>query len=204
MKASGLAALLLATGVLAACSETDQGIAAPDNQETLLLAQNAAAQARFEALIAEINPHILYDDVGRWRIADGAQLSKTAAEFVQAAQSASAGQSVENPARSGVAALSYTTGGGVRGIGWYWWGARVSLRSGDVQGVSEAWRTAGGAAAVRTFLSYFGYSSWLAGAAGYLVPMYAWTIWYVDRTGGYRGVHLYVPWSLVPTFITPQ
>src|SRR5688572_25235192 len=69
------------------------------------------------------------------------------------------------------------------GIRFYWWGARVAVPSGVAQAVAYAWRTSGGAAAVRVFLASYGWSGWAVGPAGALVPAYAVTIWYVDRVG---------------------
>jgi hypothetical protein len=108
--------------------------------------------------------------------------------------------STRAPGRGGP---SFATAPNQSGIRFYWWGARVSVRTGAAQGIGYAWRTAGGAAAGSSCSTTAGRGGRLV-RRGVLVPAYAWTISYVDRVGGYRGVHMNVPWTIIPTFITPQ
>lgn len=156
-------------------------------------------QEALEALIAEVDPHVVYHD-GSWSLDPNAKLTPQAQAFVTQALTASAGMRIEAP--EDVSALAVA--GGVRSLTAYWWGYRIGLKSGDAQAVSLAWRTSGASSAIKVFLGYFGYSGWAVGAAGLLVPTYAVTIAYVDKQGGYRGVFLNVPWTIVPTVITAQ
>lgn len=158
-----------------------------------------------EVLISEIDPHVTYDTDGSWSVHPGAQLTPAAKAFVTEALSASANFKTEAAlGQSASTTQNALVSAGYRDLKFYWWGARISLASGDAQGIGYSWRTSGGSAAVSQFLGYFGYSGWAVGAAAVLVPAYAATIWLVDRIGGYRGVHLHVPWTIIPTYITPQ
>lgn len=194
------AALTLLT--TAACHDGSNPAAAERSDEQVRI-ENEKNQQQMEALIAEVDPHVQYAADGSWSIASNAELSPAASEFVGHARAASAAVTLS----TGVSAAggpSFAAAPNQSGITRYWWGMRVSVRTGAAQGIGYAWRTAGGAAAVRVFLQYYGWSGWAVGAAGVLVPAYAWTIAYVDRVGGYRGVHLNVPWTIIPTYITPQ
>jgi hypothetical protein len=173
--------------------------------------ENEANGQRLEALIAEVEPHVRFNADGTWSVDGAANLSADALRFASEAQAASlaairSGAVLERLPSARVDGPSYATAPrpNQQGVAMYWWGARISLRTGAAQGISSSWQISGGPTAVQLFLQYFGYSRWVAGIAGALVPAYAWTIGYVDRVGGRRGVHMYVPWSVIPTYIAPQ
>jgi hypothetical protein len=165
-----------------------------------------AAARQTQVLISEVDPHVVYRSDGSWSISPDARLSAAAAAFVQ--------ESLAGAARTGEEpALEYERGNnsnspmsqsGSRSLKRYWWGYRIGLKSGDASAFKEAWNRAGAAGAVKLFLMYFGHSGWAVAAAPTLVPAYATAIWYVDRLGGYRGVYLDVPWTIIPTYIHPQ
>jgi hypothetical protein len=171
-------------------------------------AQNEANRVRLESIIAEVDPHIRYDVAGNWTLDASAHLSAEAAAFVQAARQQFAVVRAELnsvPASTfGVSRAALYAPANQSGITFFWWGARIAMPTNAITGVSAAWRLSGGAAAVRVFLSYYGWSGWAVGAAGVLVPAYAFTIDYVDRLGGRRGVFLNTPWTIIPTYIAPQ
>lgn len=194
---------VLAPLTFAACTDGNNP-AAPERSDEQVRIENEQNQRQLEALIAEIDPYVQYAADGSWNIAPGAELSPAAAEFASQARAASTAVMLTTGRLSVLGGPNFAAAANQSGIRFYWWGARVSVPTGAAQGVGYAWRTAGGAAAVRAFLQYYGWSGWAVGAAGVLVPAYAWTIAYVDRVGGYRGVHMNVPWSIVPTYITPQ
>jgi hypothetical protein len=143
-------------------------------------------------------------------VGDGAaNLSADAFRFASEAQAASlaairSGAVLKRLPSARVAGPSYATAPrpNQRGVAMYWWGARISLRTGAAQEISSFWQISGDPTAVQLFLQYFGYSRW--GGLRALVPAYAWTIGYVDRVGGRRGVHMYVPWSVIPACIAPR
>ncbi len=193
---------VLAPLTLGACNDGNNP-AAPERSDEQVRIENEQNQTRMEALIAEVDPHVRYAADGSWSIDSGARLSPAAAEFASQARAASSAVMLTTGV-SVPGGPSFAAAPNQSGIRFYWWGARVSVRTGAAQGIGYAWRTAGGAAAVRVFLQYYGWSGWAVGAAGVLVPAYAWTISYVDRVGGYRGVHMNVPWTIIPTYITPQ
>jgi hypothetical protein len=195
-------AMVLAALTIAACNDGRNPAEAERSDEQVRI-ENEQNQRQLQALIEEIDPHVRYVADGSWSIASDAPLSPAAAEFARQARAASAAVMLS----SGVSVTggpSFAVAPNQSGITRYWWGMRVSVRTGAAQGIGYAWRTSGGAAAVRVFLQYYGWSGWAVGAAGVLVPAYAWTISYVDRVGGYRGVHMNVPWTIIPTYITPQ
>lgn len=208
---TSLAAGLL---LLAGCAD-HRNPAEPESSAEAVNAQavreNEANQRVLVALIAEIDPHVRYHANGTWSVDPAARLSPSAVRFALDAQRHSAehvAQGVRlsrNPVAAGGAPVyALATSANYQGLAFYWWGARVSLRSAVAQEIYSSWWKRGVRAAVQAFLKYFGYSGWAVNAAGALVPAYAWTIGYVDRVGGYRGVHMHVPWSIVPTYIAPQ
>ncbi|HEV7590359.1 MAG TPA: hypothetical protein VGO40_19775 [Longimicrobium sp.] len=199
-----LSAAVLIPLLLAACVDGKTPTATADHNDEQIRVENECNQRQLEALIAEIDPHVRYAADGSWALAPGAKLSPAAAEFARQAHAASMKALAGRVQLSRSGEPRFTTVANQSGIRFYWWGARVSVPSRATQGIAYAWRTSGAPAAVKTFLSYFGYSGWAVGVAGVLVPAYALTIGYIDRVGGYRGVYMHVPWSIVPTYITPQ
>lgn len=193
---------LLTPLVLGACVDGRNPAAAARSDEQIRI-ENEQNQRQLEALIAEIDPHVRYGPDGSWSIASDAPLSPTASEFAFQAQAAfaAATRSTGQPTARG--GLRLAAAPNQSGIQFYWWGARISIRSAAAQEMWQAWRTGGNPAASRVFLRYFGSSAWAAGAAG-VVAAHAWTIAYVDRVGGYRGVHMFIPWTLRPVYISPQ
>lgn len=194
---------LLVPLILAACGERSTPTAADGSDEQIAI-QNQRNQQQLEALIAEVDPYVRYAADGSWSLAPEAKLSPAAAEFARQAHAMSQNVLTANAQLTQPGGPRLATAPNQSGIRFYWWGARVAVPSGVAGAIRHAWRTSGGAAAVRVFLTYYGWSGWAVSAAGALVPAYAATIWYVDRVGGYRGVFMYVPWSIVPTYIAPQ
>jgi hypothetical protein len=179
------------------------------NEQALL--NNEANERTLTTLVAEIEPYVRFHDDGTWSVDPAASLSPAAAEFAREAQRSSAalldhGVQLSRAPSSGPSSPAYAvfSSWNHQGLTRFWWGYRVSLRSATAQEIYSAWWRSSVSSAIKAFLRHFGYSGWAVGAAGTLVPAYAWTIGYVDRVGGYRGVHMNVPWSIVPTYIAPQ
>lgn len=204
-------AIIIATAALAACSpDTQTGLREQQNEqidrEARSDAQNAANKATLGALLAEIEPHVRYDERGGWSLAEGTTLSSSAREFASRASAAyAASLSVDaSPTVAQGVMLSSIVGANQRGLTRFWWGYRIAIPTGVASGVSDTYRRSGAVAAVRLLVGYYGSTSWVAGIAAYFVPAYAITIGVVDRLGGKRGVFANVPWTIVPTVITAQ
>ena len=92
----------------------------------------------------------------------------------------------------------YTGWSGLR-----WWGGVFSMSINAINVLDLAVSTSGASGAVKFFMKASVAASWATFVAPLLVGVWMWTIKYVDRTGGHRGVHLNVSWVGV-VIVTPQ
>lgn len=181
----------------------------PDQARSLAL--NKANRQQFEKLVAEVEPHLVLQPGGTLALKPSATraagLSTEAKEFAESvlAKTNSLVEAGEarfdenfNVVLTGQTRANYT-----RWSGWRWWGGVFSMSTNSINALDFAIKGAGVSGAVKFFMQASVAASWATFVAPLIVGAWMWTIKYVNRTGGYRGVHLNVTWAGV-IVVTPQ
>jgi hypothetical protein len=204
--AVGAGALLGAVG----CSDEGE-ITAPDQaapaELARALARNSDNQRIFDALVAELEPHLRKEPDGTWTVDPDAPLSPSARAFMEVAsremkEAVATGERID----TGAAFLRLPTGDvgpNYNGIRWYWWGVRISISSANVGALANAVRMAGVGGAVQFFVQALLAPAWVVSIVPLLVAYWMAVIAAINARGGRRGVHIYVTWATL-IFVQPQ